>query len=257
MISEGIIRLCVTGGLIAFFVLLEALRPARTSHMTAQRLGRHGGLAITGAVVSRLALTGGLAGIATFAQGQSIGILNWLDWHPWINFGVALFVLDFSIWAQHLALHRIGFLWRLHRMHHSDLVMDVSTALRFHPLEIVGSLAFKSAVIMALGAPPAAVVVFEIVLGAGALFTHANIAVSPQWEKRLRLVLITPALHLIHHSPNPIETNSNFGTSTNLWDRLFGTYRPAQLAETPEIGLDAWREKADQRFTALLANPFR
>jgi sterol desaturase/sphingolipid hydroxylase (fatty acid hydroxylase superfamily) len=257
MINDSIIRLSVTFGLLAVFMMLETLRPARIGHMGLTRIGRHGGLAILGGVSARLALAGGLTGVATIAHEHEIGLLTWLDWHPWITFGVALVLLDFSIWTQHVALHRIGFLWRMHRVHHSDLVMDVSTALRFHPFEIVGSLAFKAAIIMAIGAPPAAVFAFEILLGATSMFTHANIAITPKWEKRLRFAIITPALHLIHHSPNPIETNSNFGTSTNLWDRLFGTYRAEPLAVVPMIGLESWRDKADQSLGALLANPFR
>jgi sterol desaturase/sphingolipid hydroxylase (fatty acid hydroxylase superfamily) len=182
--------------------------------------------------------------------------LNFVDCPKWLAFALAFLAMDFAVWAQHLALHRVPLFWRFHRLHHADIVMDVSTALRFHPLEILASLAFKAALVMALGVPPAAALTFEVVLGAGALLTHANIALPPWLERTFRLALITPALHLIHHSPNPIETNSNFGFSTNIWDRMFGSYRSAPLAPESVIGLEDWRGEKDQRLSAMLTNPF-
>jgi sterol desaturase/sphingolipid hydroxylase (fatty acid hydroxylase superfamily) len=154
-------------------------------------------------------------------------------------------------------LHRVPLLWRLHRVHHSDTVMDVSTALRFHPIEILASLGFKATIILLLGAPPQAVLAFEIVLGAGALFTHANLAMPAWLERPLRVLFVTPSLHMIHHSPNPAETNSNFGFSFSFWDRLFGSYRDRRLGNGFEVGLEEWRTPQHQTFRALLGNPWR
>jgi sterol desaturase/sphingolipid hydroxylase (fatty acid hydroxylase superfamily) len=175
----------------------------------------------------------------------------------WVAALASFLILDFAIWAQHMAMHHVPFLWRMHRVHHYDTIMDISTALRFHPFEILASLAFKISIILILGAPALAVVAFEIVLSAGALFTHANIAMPGRLETRLRLVFVTPALHLIHHSPDPIETNSNFGFSFSFWDRIFGTYRPLRLDANGPIGLESWRSRSDQTLPALLINPFK
>jgi sterol desaturase/sphingolipid hydroxylase (fatty acid hydroxylase superfamily) len=254
--SDGALRLCITLALFVVFIALERLMPARANRLTLMRFGRHSLLVFMGALVSRLALAGGLVGVALVAQDRGIGIFNLFDLPFWLAILLAVVAMDFAIWAQHLILHRVPYLWRLHRVHHYDTVMDVSTALRFHPLEIMVSLMFKAGLVLALGAPPIGVIAFEVILGAGALFTHANIALSPKWERTLRFAFITPALHLIHHSPNPIETNSNFGFSTNIWDRIFGTYRARPLAEVPVIGLEDWRDERDQSLKAMLGNPF-
>jgi sterol desaturase/sphingolipid hydroxylase (fatty acid hydroxylase superfamily) len=254
--SDGLIRFSVTFGLLAVFVVLERVMPARAGALDLKRWGRQAGLAIIGAVITRLALAGGLASAAMWASGQGIGLLNVVALPAWLAFGLALLAMDFAVWAQHLVLHRVPFLWRLHRVHHGDTIMDVTTALRFHPVEIVASLAFKACVVVALGAPASAAFAFEVILGVGALFSHTNIAL-PNWlERPLRLVLVTPALHLIHHSPNPVETNSNYGFGLNLWDRLFGTFRSKRLDDEGLIGLEDWRSDADQTLPAMLANPF-
>jgi sterol desaturase/sphingolipid hydroxylase (fatty acid hydroxylase superfamily) len=255
--SDSLIRFVLTFGLLALFVGLEYLAPARTNMLGFKRFVQQAGMAALSAVLAKLALAGGLAGVAVVVGAYDFGVLNQLALPGWLAFIFALLVLDFAVWAQHLVLHRVPILWRLHRVHHGDTVMDVSTALRFHPFEIVASLAFKAAVVALLGAPAQAAFVFEIILGAGALFSHANIAL-PNWlERPLRWVLITPALHLIHHSPNPLETNANFGFSTSLWDRLFGTYRDTRLTDDDRIGLEDWRAPTDQTLPAMLTNPFK
>jgi sterol desaturase/sphingolipid hydroxylase (fatty acid hydroxylase superfamily) len=255
--NDATIRLTFTLALLAGFYLLERMIPARESVLNARRFGRHAALALFGALVARLALAGGLASVATIAQNNNIGLFNLIELPQWLAFVLAFLLLDFAIWAQHLVLHRLPWLWRLHRVHHCDTAMDVSTAFRFHPVEIFASLAFKVALVLLLGAPAGAVIAFEIVLGAGALFTHANLAIPQRLEPVLRLALITPALHVIHHSPNPIETNSNYGFSFNFWDRLFGTYRPVRLEQDGDIGLEDWRANNDQTLPAMLANPFK
>jgi sterol desaturase/sphingolipid hydroxylase (fatty acid hydroxylase superfamily) len=255
--SDSMLRLGLTFGLLILFVGLEYLVPARKRALGLGRFATQASLALISAILARLALAGGLAGVASFASAQEFGLLNLVALPYWLAFGLALLVLDFAVWAQHLVLHRVPFLWRLHRVHHGDIAMDISTALRFHPFEILASLAFKAAIVALLGAPAQAAFVFEIILGAGALFSHANIALPTWLERRLRWVLITPAVHLIHHSPNSIDTNSNFGFSTSLWDRLFGTYRDARVPDEDRIGLEDWRTPQDQRLPAMLVNPFR
>lgn len=256
--TDASLRLATTLGLLALFAILEWMRPARPLHLGVARIVRHGALSLLGSLVSRLVLAGGLASVASFVQLFDFGLVNWLDLSGlWVWVGCFL-ILDFAVWGQHVLSHKIPFFWRLHRLHHCDVVMDVTTALRFHPFEIVASLIFKGSVVALLGAPPALVFAFELVLGAGALFTHANIALPKPLDTALRWVFVTPAMHLIHHNPNPVATNSNYGFSFAIWDRLFGTYR-ADAPELPSgvaIGLERWRSPQDQTLKAMVLNPF-
>ena len=258
--TDALLRLATTLGLFALFATLEWMRPARPSHVSVARIARHGVLSLFGAMGSRLILAGGLASVAGFVQLIGFGLMNWLQLTgPWV--WVACFLLlDFAVWAQHVLSHKIPFLWRLHRLHHSDVVMDVTTALRFHPFEIFASLIFKGCVVALLGAPPVLVFAFELVLGAGALFTHANIGLPQGLDRSLRFLFVTPAMHLIHHHPNPVATNTNYGFSFSIWDRLFGTYRDdAPLPALPPgsaIGLETWRGPEDQTLKAMVLNPF-
>jgi sterol desaturase/sphingolipid hydroxylase (fatty acid hydroxylase superfamily) len=250
-------KILITAGLIGLFLVLEHWVPARPNVLNIGRFSQQALLAAMGAVASRLALGGGLAGVAVLAEQLDVGLFNIVALPSWTAVLFSFLMMDFAIWAQHLAMHHVPFLWRLHRVHHSDTTMDVSTALRFHPFEILASLAFKIIIILLLGAPAIAVIAFEIVLSAGALFTHANVAVPSRLEALLRLVFVTPALHLIHHSPDPKETNSNFGFSFSFWDRIFGTYRRLRGDANGPIGLESWRLRSDQTLPALLLNPFK
>ena len=258
--TDASLRLAVTIGLLSLFAIWEWLGPARPSQVSLVRLARHGALSLIGSVVSRLVLAGGLASVASFVQLIDFGLVNWLQLTgPWV-WVVCILILDFAVWSQHVLSHKIPLFWRLHRLHHCDVVMDVTTALRFHPLEIIASLIFKASVVALLGAPPALVFAFELILGAGALFTHANIALPRPLDHSLRWLLVTPAMHLIHHNPNPLATNSNYGFSFSFWDRLFGTYRAdAPLPALPsglDIGLEDWRGPQDQTLKAMVLNPF-
>jgi sterol desaturase/sphingolipid hydroxylase (fatty acid hydroxylase superfamily) len=258
--TDVALRLAATLGFFVLFATLEWMRPARPSQVSVARIARHGALSLLGSMVSRLVLAGGLASVASFVQLFDFGLVNWLHLTgPWV--WVACFlILDFSVWGQHFLSHRIAFFWRLHRLHHSDVVMDVTTALRFHPFEILASLIFKGSVVALLGAPPALVFAFELVLGAGALFTHANIGLPQGLDRTLRWLLVTPAMHLIHHHPSPLATNSNYGFSFSFWDRLFRTYRDnAPLPALPsgsDIGLEQWRGPKDQTLKGMVLNPF-
>ena len=258
--TDASLRLAVTIGLLSLFAIWEWLGPARPSQVSLVRLARHGALSLIGSVVSRLVLAGGLASVASFVQLIDFGLVNWLQLTgPWV-WVVCILILDFAVWGQHVLSHKIPLFWRLHRLHHCDVVMDVTTALRFHPLEIIASLIFKASIVALLGAPPALVIAIELILGAGALFTHANIALPKALDRTLRWLLVTPAMHLIHHNPNPLATNSNYGFSFSFWDRLFGTYRAdAPLPAAPsglDIGLEDWRGPQDQTLKAMVLNPF-
>jgi sterol desaturase/sphingolipid hydroxylase (fatty acid hydroxylase superfamily) len=255
--NDATLRLIVTISLLALFVLLENRLPARKPALNAARFLRHIGLSLVSATLARLALVGGLASIATMCSLHGVGIFNFIQLPVWLTIILSFLLLDAAIWAQHIAMHKVPFLWRLHRVHHSDIAMDVSTALRFHPFEILVSLGFKALVVVALGAPALAVFYFEMALGAAALMTHANVAFSPRVERLVRIVFITPTLHLSHHSPDPLETNSNYGFCLSIWDRIFGTLRLHRIGTEHRIGLEDWRSAYDQTLPALLANPFK
>jgi sterol desaturase/sphingolipid hydroxylase (fatty acid hydroxylase superfamily) len=167
--------------------------------------------------------------------------------------------LDLIIYLQHVMVHAVPALWRLHRMHHADLDFDVTTGARFHPIEIVLSMVIKLAAVVVLGAPPVAVVIFEVVLNATAMFNHGNLRLPAGVDRVLRLIVVTPDMHRVHHSVDPAETNSNFGFNLPWWDRLLGTYRaqPAAGHEGMTIGIEQFREAGDLRLDRMLIQPFR
>jgi len=177
----------------------------------------------------------------------------------WAAVVAGVVLLDLAIYWQHRLIHMIPLLWRLHRVHHADTDFDVTTAVRFHPVEIALSMGIKLGIIALLSVPALAVLIFEILLSAGALFTHANLKLPNSFERRLRWLLVTPEMHRIHHSVHPDETNSNFGFHLSLWDRLFQSYRddPRDGHTGMKIGLHEYREKREQTLWAMLVNPFR
>lgn len=187
------------------------------------------------------------------------GLLGRVQWPAWLEFAAALIVLDLAIYWQHRLFHRIPLFWRMHRVHHADRAFDVTTGVRFHPLEIAASMLIKFGVIAVLGPHPAAVLVFEIVLSLGSLWTHTDIALPEGIDRRLRWLIVTPSMHRIHHSTWRPETDSNYGFHLSVWDRLFGSYTPAprEPEKTMKIGLDEFPDDRDQTLTALLLNPLR
>ena len=193
---------------------------------------------------------------AVFAAAQGVGVLHWLTLPPWAAVMVTLLILDFAIYLQHVLVHAVPLLWRLHRVHHADLGFDASTGLRFHPIEIFFSLGLKVATVVLLGAVPWAVVAFQVILNASSVFNHGNVAIRESLDRWLRWVLVTPDMHRIHHSTRVVETNSNFGFSLSWWDRLCGTYRaqPALGQVQMEIGLQEYR--TPMSLGQLLALPF-
>jgi sterol desaturase/sphingolipid hydroxylase (fatty acid hydroxylase superfamily) len=172
---------------------------------------------------------------------------------------VAIVALDLSIYLQHVLFHAVPALWRLHRMHHADLDIDVTTGARFHPIEILLSIGIKLGVVAALGAPAVAVLIFEVLLNATSMFNHSNVRMPARLDRVLRWIVVTPDMHRVHHSVVARETNSNFGFNLPWWDRLFGTYRdqPAAGHEAMTIGIEQFRNPAEQRLDRMLTQPFR
>ncbi len=196
--------------------------------------------------------------LAVAARRNGWGLLNSLDWPYAAEWVVAVVLLDLAIYLQHVMFHAVPLLWRLHMVHHTDLDYDLTTGLRFHPLEAVLSMVIKLCVVAALGPPPAAVVAFEVLLNAMALFNHGNIRIAGRIDAGLRLLVVTPDMHRVHHSVIIRETNSNFGFNLSVWDRLFGTYRdqPARGHDGMTIGLARFRDSRRLTLTRLLALPF-
>jgi sterol desaturase/sphingolipid hydroxylase (fatty acid hydroxylase superfamily) len=217
------------------------------------------GLALACTGLLRIALPFAPVGAARIAEASDFGLLRWLDVPEPLAFALALVAMDFAIWAQHVAMHRVPAFWRLHRIHHADIDIDVTTGVRFHPFEALVSMLWKMAVAALLGAGPVAVAAYEAMLLALALFNHANIAWPSAVEARLRLVLVTPDMHRIHHSTHRAETDSNYGNTLSIWDRIFGTYieEPVGGQLGLRIGLDELREPQELKFWSLLMRPLR
>jgi sterol desaturase/sphingolipid hydroxylase (fatty acid hydroxylase superfamily) len=255
---EAVLRLAAFLAVLAVMAGLEAALPRR-----ARLLGRwtrwpaNLGIVVLNTALLRLLLPAGAAGVALTLERQGAGLLPWLGLPPWAAFVAALVLLDLAIYLQHVLFHAVPSLWRLHRMHHADLDFDVTTGSRFHPVEILLSMAIKLMVIAAIGAPAAAVIVFEIVLNATAMFNHANLRLPPGLDRLLRRIVVTPDMHRVHHSIRPEETNSNYGFNLPWWDRLFGTYRPQPRDghDGMTIGIAQFRTPRDLRLDRMLIQP--
>jgi sterol desaturase/sphingolipid hydroxylase (fatty acid hydroxylase superfamily) len=262
MENELLWRFGVFVALFAAFAGLEALVPRRARSLTRQRRWSTN-LALT--VLNSAALRG-LAvllpllaiGAALDAQAQGWGLLNQVGWPVWLEVMLAILILDLCIWAQHLVTHKVPLFWRFHRVHHADRDMDVTTGFRFHPVEIVASMGLKIALVYALGPSAFAVLVFEVLLSGTALFNHANLAL-PQWLDRvLRLVLVTPDMHRVHHSVRREEHDSNYGFCLSVWDRIFRTHVPQPKAghDAMTVGLE-WQDERPAKLAWALGLPFR
>ncbi|MEM8710728.1 MAG: sterol desaturase family protein [Planctomycetota bacterium] len=229
--GAGAWRLGVFATVLLGMAAAEALWPRRARReRRTRRWGHHALLAVAGGLVGRLLAPVGAAAAAAVASARGLGALHWLEAPGWLETVIALVVLDFAVWCQHVASHRWAWLWRLHRLHHADVDLDASSGVRFHPVEIALSTLWKAAVVMALGPSVGAVVLFEIVLNAASIFSHSNVAIPLAVDRALRTVLVTPDMHRVHHSLDPVESNRNFGFAIPLWDRLFRTYQAAPAA---------------------------
>ena len=217
------------------------------------------GLLLVDSVVLRVVAPGAAVAVALEGQAHGWGLLNALALPGWASVVLAIVLLDLAIYFQHVMFHAVPTLWRLHRVHHADLDYDITTGTRFHPIEIVLSAGIKCAVVAAIGAPPVAVLAFEVLLNATAMFNHANARLPQALDRLLRWTVVTPDMHRVHHSVVYNETNSNFGFNLPWWDRLFGTYRaqPAAGHEAMTLGVDAFRSREDLRLDRMLVQPFR
>lgn len=251
MSDEAFVRIAAFVLVLGAMGLWEWWAPRRRpSEPTASRWLSNLGLVAIGTLSVRLLFPVTAVAVAVFAETRGWGLLQLLSLPAWFAIAVSVIVLDLVIYLQHVLFHAVPAFWRLHMVHHSDRNFDTSTGVRFHPIEIVLSMAIKMAVIVAIGAPPVAVLIFEVLLNASSLFNHGNVALSPRWDRWLRLAVVTPEMHRVHHSIFPDETNSNFGFNLPWWDRLFGTYRTQPRAghvamhigltqfQTARLGLD-------------------
>lgn len=256
--NEPYIRLVAFIAVFAAMALLEAWLPRRQRSVSRWlRWPNNIGLTFVNTALVRVLFPTALVGVALFVEARGIGVLHWLGVHNAVAVVAAVLVLDLAIYAQHVVLHKVPVLWRLHRVHHADLDVDVTTGFRFHPLEIFVSLGVKAIVIAALGAPVLAVVIFEVLLNATSLFNHANLRLPAGVDRVLRRVLVTPDMHRVHHSIERQEHDSNFGFNLAWWDRLFGTYRaePALAHETMAVGLPQFRGPRDLWLDRMLLQP--
>jgi sterol desaturase/sphingolipid hydroxylase (fatty acid hydroxylase superfamily) len=258
--NASLIRLAAFAGIFAAMASWEILAPRRD-----QKLGRGtrwpGNIAVVvlDTVLVRLVFPTTAVALGLVAEARGWGLFHALDLSKWASVPLAVMALDLAIYLQHVLFHAVPALWRLHRMHHADLEIDVTTGGRFHPIEILLSMGLKLGVVAALGAPALAVVAFEVLLNATSMFNHANVRMPVRLDRALRWIVVTPDMHRVHHSILVRETNSNFGFNLPWWDRLFGTYRaqPAAGHEAMIIGIEQFREPAEQRLDRMLTQPFR
>lgn len=258
--AEPTIRLAVFLGVLVAMMIWELAAPRRRQEVPrVLRWSNNLALVVLDTVILRLAFPVLAVGLAVVAEAGGWGLFNVLDWPGWVAVVLSVLVLDLAIYLQHVMFHAVPALWRLHRMHHADTEIDATTGLRFHPVEIVLSMAIKLAVVAALGVPPVAVLVFEVLLNATALFNHANINLPRRVDRVLRLVMVTPDMHRVHHSVIPAETNSNFGFNLPWWDRLLGTYRaqPVKGHLGMTIGLERFRDRRELWLDRMLLQPLR
>lgn len=260
MIEEPLIRFASFLGVFIVMALWEMLAPRRQPRIPRQPRWFHNlALLAVDVAVLRIIAPGAAIGVALAAEANQWGFLPALPAPDWLKIAIAVMLLDLAIYFQHVTFHAVPALWRLHRVHHSDLEFDVTTGTRFHPLEILLSTVFKCAAVAAIGAPAIAVLVFEIVLNATAVFNHSNARVPTVIDPALRWLIVTPDMHRVHHSVIYNESCSNFGFNSPWWDRLFGTYRdqPAQGHERMTLGVDAFRAADESRIDRLLLQPWR
>ncbi len=257
--NEPAIRLGFFLGVLGLMAAWEVAAPRRRRAFSRWvRWPGNFGIVVFNTLVVRLLFPAAAVGMAWLAAERGWGLFNALEVAGALAVLASVVALDLVVYLQHVMFHAVPALWRLHRMHHADLDFDVTTGARFHPVEIVLSMLIKLAAVAVLGAPPVAVLVFEVLLNATAMFNHGNVRIPPAVDRVLRWFVVTPDMHRVHHSIRPAETNSNFGFNLPWWDRLLGTYRaqPAAGHEGMTIGIEQFREGRDLRLDRLLVQPF-
>ncbi|MBE0475152.1 sterol desaturase family protein [Rhodoferax sp.] len=261
MAHEPAIRMGFFVGVFALVALWELVAPQRRLTVSkALRWSSNLGLVVLNTVLLRLMFPLAAVGMAAFGVAKGWGLLNHFDVPFGLAVPLAVIAMDFVIWLQHVMVHAVPLLWRLHRVHHADPDYDLTTGARFHPIEIVLSMLIKIATIAVLGPPVLAVVIFEVILNAAAMFNHGNIRLPVGLDRVLRWVIVTPDMHRVHHSVEEDETNSNFGFNLPWWDRLFGTYREQPRAGQVgmRIGIHGHTDPREVvRLDGMLLMPFR
>jgi sterol desaturase/sphingolipid hydroxylase (fatty acid hydroxylase superfamily) len=262
--GDDLLRFAVFAGVFLVMAAVEFFWPKRKLIASkGRRWLTNIGISVTAGVLIRLMATAivpiAAVAVAFYAEDHQIGLLNHAPWPAWVKVAVSLVLLDLAIWAQHLASHKIPVLWRLHKVHHADRDIDVTTAVRFHPIEIGLSMLWKIVVVLVLGAPPLAVFLFEVILNACAMFNHANVALPGWADAILRLLVVTPDMHRVHHSVRRREHDSNYGFNLSLWDRLFRTYtaQPEGGHQGMTIGLNTYQTEEPSKLGWSLVLPFR
>lgn len=254
------IRLGVFLGVFVLMALWERRAPMRA--LVASRPRRwttNWTISIGDAVMVRLLFGAAAIGAAADAAAGGWGLFNALAWPAWLEVAIAFVVFDFAIWLQHLVFHKVPVLWRVHRVHHADRDIDVTTGIRFHPIEIALSMAVKIGLVYLLGAPVVAVILFEVVLSGLAMFNHSNIDLGARLDGWLRRMIVTPDMHRVHHSVHRREHDANYGFNLSVWDRLFRTYvaEPEGGHRGMTIGLGRHQDDRPTRLGWSLAFPFR
>jgi len=258
--SEPLIRFGAFVGVFLVMAVWELAAPRRPQAISrAQRWPGNLGLSVINTVALRILFPAAAVGAAIFAESQGWGLFQVINAPVAVAIFGSVIVLDLVIYLQHRLFHAVPLLWRLHRVHHADLEFDVTTGVRFHPLEIVLSMLIKIGAVTALGAPAVAVLMFEVLLNATTMFNHANIKLPQPLDRIVRLVVVTPDMHRVHHSVRPEETNSNFGFSVPWWDWAFRTYRaqPADGHDRMIIGIEKFRDPANLHLSRMLLEPVR
>jgi sterol desaturase/sphingolipid hydroxylase (fatty acid hydroxylase superfamily) len=257
---EPYIRLAAFSGVFAVMAIWEFIGPRRKLAIgRGWRWPNNLGVVVANTLVVRLVFPTTAVGLALLAETRGWGLFNLMAFPAWVSVVSSVVILDLAIYLQHVLFHAVPSLWRLHRMHHADLEFDVTTGLRFHPIEILLSMVIKLTVVAALGAPALAVLIFEVLLNATSMFNHGNVRIPLGLDSVLRWIVVTPDMHRVHHSILSRETNSNFGFNLPWWDRLFGTYRAQPTAghDGMTIGIEQFREQRELGLDRMLLQPFR
>jgi len=258
---ESAIRLGFFFGVLAVMALWEVAAPRRPAPLGRRaRWPSNLGIVALNTLLLRLLLPVTAVGLALVGEREGWGLLHQVPLPAWLALLVAVVALDLVVYLQHVMFHAVPLLWRLHRVHHADLHFDVTTGARFHPIEILLSMLIKLAAILVIGPPAEAVVVFEVLLNATAMFNHGNVRLPAAVDRWLRWLVVTPDMHRLHHSVEDDETNSNFGFNLPWWDRLLGTYRaqPRGGHDGMAIGIRGWRDPRQvERLPGMLTLPFR
>lgn len=263
-LSEPLVRLIAFAAIFLSMAAFELLSPRlerdeMLGALKARRWLTNISILVLSSLALRVVFPLAAVGTALWAADNGYGLFHLLDTPPWIAGILAFVILDFAVWLEHVLSHKIPLLWRIHRMHHADTGFDLTTALRFHPLEIVLSMFWKALIILCLGPPAVAVLIFEIVLNGTAMFNHSNAKLPLGLDRHLRRVLVTPDMHRVHHSSYKNETDSNYGFNFPYWDYLFRTYCPQPRLghQEMEIGLKSYRDRSPTRFFWSLILPFK